>query len=181
MKTMNEQRVAAGRDPVDFDERKILKWAKKHWADLQWNGRQIRNAFQTAVALGEFKAKTFTQGDGPASTREATNAVMDVSHLNTIAKASAQFNDYLRLVHGLEEDKVAFKDRFRADPESQLKPFAYSSDENSGTESDEDSNADSDDDGDSDGSSESDRKKKSKKKGKGKSTKERNKARDKKK
>jgi hypothetical protein len=178
MKAMNAERIAAGRAPVDFDEKKILKWAKKHWENVQWNGRQIRNAFQTAVALGEFKAKAFVPADGSPSTKQVQNAVMDVSHLNTIAKASALFNDYLRQVHGVEEDKAAFKDRFRADPETQIKAFVYSSDEDSDSDSEKSSNGDSDDsDEDSDESSDMEEKKKKK----AKSKKRKEKAKDKKK
>jgi hypothetical protein len=184
---MNDERIANNRASVHFDEKKILGWAKKHSDKLQWNGRQIRNAFQTAVALGEFKAKNSVQtADVSSSSIETPHAVMDISHFKTIAKASAQFNEYLRLVHGIEEDKVAVKDRWRADPESQLLPkaFEYSSDDISDSDSDKSSDDESGDDGkNSDTSSESGkrRKKKAKSKSKSKKEKEKEKSRAKKK
>lgn len=41
----------------------ILKFARKHYLRLErrglstWNGRQIRNAFQTAITLAEYEAR----------------------------------------------------------------------------------------------------------------------------
>lgn len=54
--------------PIAFDREKLLSWAKKHFERHDsdkgddpgtykfstWNGRQIRNAFQTAIALASY-------------------------------------------------------------------------------------------------------------------------------
>ena len=43
----------------------IRRFAKEHWkenSDARWNGRQIRNAFHTAIAMAEYDA----QGDSIA-------------------------------------------------------------------------------------------------------------------
>ncbi|KAF2232372.1 P-loop containing nucleoside triphosphate hydrolase protein, partial [Viridothelium virens] len=44
---------------IQFDREQLLNFAKRHFDDtvdyeLSWNGRQIRNAFQTAIALAEY-------------------------------------------------------------------------------------------------------------------------------
>ncbi|KAK4971270.1 hypothetical protein LTR66_011426 [Elasticomyces elasticus] len=52
-----------------------------------WNGRQIRNAFQTAVALAEFEAK-----DSLPHLRW--------QHFQTVAIASDEFDEYLRKTRG---------------------------------------------------------------------------------
>ncbi|KAK8101897.1 hypothetical protein PG999_012271 [Apiospora kogelbergensis] len=53
--------------PIKFDREKLIAWAKRHFdkhdldssedpkASGTWNGRQIRNAFQTAIALAAYE------------------------------------------------------------------------------------------------------------------------------
>ncbi|KAJ0423901.1 P-loop containing nucleoside triphosphate hydrolase protein [Aspergillus carlsbadensis] len=48
----NPQREA----PVKFDRGKLLEFAEEQYnSDTPWNGRQIRNAFQTAIALADYE------------------------------------------------------------------------------------------------------------------------------
>ncbi|EPE35643.1 P-loop containing nucleoside triphosphate hydrolase [Glarea lozoyensis ATCC 20868] len=108
MISINEERVVNGLPPVEFNHDKIIKWVKKNHHLLQWNGRQIRNAFQTAVALGEFKAKDKAK-DG-----ETPIPVMDIKHFKIIGKASMEFNQYLLATHGFTEDKAAAREQLRA-------------------------------------------------------------------
>lgn len=76
--------------------KEILKFAKEHYMDLKrgksgsWNGRQIRNAFQTAIALAEFEAA------------EACNSHVELGrqHFVTVAQASEDFDKYLRSTFG---------------------------------------------------------------------------------
>jgi hypothetical protein len=51
------ERQNAQRDtPVKFDRSKLLEFAEEQYnSDTPWNGRQIRNAFQTAIALAEYE------------------------------------------------------------------------------------------------------------------------------
>lgn len=126
LKTINKDREERKLLPIDFDKRKILKWVELNWEVLQWNGRQIRNAFQTAVALAEFKAKHDAAAAAAAaaekkkkssksgkSVKKSPPPVMDVSHFKLIADASMQFNDYLLATHGEDEDAMAVRDKTR--------------------------------------------------------------------
>ncbi|KAI8316081.1 hypothetical protein K4K61_011111 [Colletotrichum sp. SAR11_59] len=88
------------------DEDEIVKWAKVNWESLQWNGRQIRNAFQTAIALAEFKAqsKDKARRTGKVSSSPTPSSpkrpVLSQDTFMLIAEASIQFNDYLLQTHG---------------------------------------------------------------------------------
>lgn len=90
---------------IKYDEERILRFAKANYSTLQWNGRQIQNAFQTALALARFQVSS----DPKKSPR------VRVSHFKTIAKASIQFDDYLKEVHVGDETKKAKKKQLRAD------------------------------------------------------------------
>ncbi|KAM0805097.1 hypothetical protein BDR22DRAFT_885171 [Usnea florida] len=56
----------------------------------RWNGRQIRNAFQTAIALAEWDLKT-----EKTKTAKLTRACFE-----KVDKASREFDKYLRDTHG---------------------------------------------------------------------------------
>ncbi|KAF8861394.1 P-loop containing nucleoside triphosphate hydrolase protein [Acephala macrosclerotiorum] len=136
MYAINEERVQNGRLPIEFKADRIIKWVKKNWMVVHWNGRQIRNAFQTAIALGEFRASASSPTQAP---------VMDVKQFKTIATSSVQFNQYLLETHGADEDKTAKRDMIRTelDPaKMNLKQFVTSGDSFDSTE---DSSAESDD------------------------------------
>lgn len=111
LKEINTERVENGRQPIDFNARKIRDWVSDHWEGMQWNGRQIRNAFQTAVALSEFKAKQLSaRHPGSAS----VSPVLEIKQFKLLVKASKQFNDYLHRTHGDDEDQRAVLDQVRA-------------------------------------------------------------------
>lgn len=111
LKEINKERLEAGRKPIDFNAKKLIDWVSDYWEVMQWNGRQIRNAFQTAVALAEFKAKHINaQHPGSPSTRP----VLEIKQFKLLAKASNQFNEYLLLTHGDDEDQRAMLDQVRA-------------------------------------------------------------------
>jgi len=81
----------------DQAREEILQFATDHYNELsgsgaQWNGRQIRNAFQTAIALAEYQAQQIRkeyeiEGVLPPCLRKA--------HFETVAKASKHFDQYL--------------------------------------------------------------------------------------
>jgi len=142
MHAVNEERVKNGRLPIESKADMIIKWAKKNYTVVHWNGRQIRNAFQTAIAMGEFRARP-----DPSSPPQAP--VLDVKQFKVIATASVQFNQYLLETHGADEDKTAKRDMIRSeiDPaKMNLKHFASSDDssEASFATSNEDSDEESD-------------------------------------
>ncbi|KGO42033.1 ATPase, AAA-type, core [Penicillium expansum] len=119
---MSRIHVQIGYDPLDEDSRRQIwdgyfkKLSKNHNNDgqeircsydakefvrksddlraLRWNGREIRNAFQTAVALACFQAK---QEGNPIP--ELTD-----DHLRQVVNMSHNFKSYVKAVRGKEED-----------------------------------------------------------------------------
>ena len=89
---------------LDFSEEEIRDFAENHWLDnvdkpsRRWNGRQIRNAFQTALALANWEFYEMKQG------RNLKKPMLKAQHFKAVAKTSAHFDDYLSDVHGITED-----------------------------------------------------------------------------
>ena len=88
MHAVNQDRVKNGWLPIELKAGMIIKWAKEYYTVVHRNGRQIRNAFQTAIAMGEFRARP-----DPSSPPQAP--VLDIKQFKIIATASVQFNQYL--------------------------------------------------------------------------------------
>lgn len=90
----------------DEDIREILLFAEDHYkrlAELKgtWNGRQIRNAFQTAIAFAEWDAHKIRmeyEGSGPIKPR------LKKEHFRRVAEASKHFDQYIRETVGTEAD-----------------------------------------------------------------------------
>ncbi|GAB1312064.1 hypothetical protein MFIFM68171_02274 [Madurella fahalii] len=157
LKDINKAREDVDQSPIEFDKKKILKWVERNWDTLQWNGRQIRNAFQTAVALAQFTAKMEAEEDRRRySSKKATGKqrsrsrsrtprppVMGVHHFKLIADASMQFSEYLQETHGIDEDLMAHRDEIRALAfEPKVKRKELQEVESSSTESDSDNESD---------------------------------------
>jgi hypothetical protein len=102
---------------IDIDEDGILRFASRYYKKhkkMRWNGRQVRNACQTALALAEFDAQRGVLG-------EITDAVADVSgkvnelakvHLTVhyfeiVAKAYLEFMNYLNAIYGRDAERRA--------------------------------------------------------------------------
>lgn len=85
----------------DFKEGQISVFAADYFRSNEegrWNGRQIRNAFQTALALAEYEA----QGGGAEDDADKKDPIvtLDAKHFKTVADAYLGFVDYLRDVYG---------------------------------------------------------------------------------
>ncbi|KAL8387234.1 hypothetical protein RB595_010059 [Gaeumannomyces hyphopodioides] len=82
---------AEGELKVRFNREEIMKFARRHWRkgedENRWNGRQIRNAFQTAVALAAFEE---TEREG-----QDLEPRIQTEHFEKVWKASDEFNKYL--------------------------------------------------------------------------------------
>lgn len=65
---------------------------------LEWNGREIRNAFQMAVTLAEYTNERDSK-DGLIMLRDV--------YFKQVVRMSYNFAQYLRRVHGAEPEKVA--------------------------------------------------------------------------
>ncbi|GAP89021.2 putative P-loop containing nucleoside triphosphate hydrolase protein [Rosellinia necatrix] len=75
---------------------------------LDWNGREIRNAFQTAVALAEYR---FQQKQDKG---EDEGPVLDQRDFEQVLDMTYQFKEYLEKVHDATMDERAFRNRHRA-------------------------------------------------------------------
>ncbi|KAI0975374.1 hypothetical protein F4678DRAFT_420118 [Xylaria arbuscula] len=96
----------------EYDAKQYVK--KDHMVKkLQWNGREIRNAFQTAVALAVFDSKVARQkGAGD----EDSIPEIKEKHLTQVVKMSAAFKDYVTATHeGVEDADRAYRFGIRHD------------------------------------------------------------------
>ncbi|KAL9018868.1 MAG: hypothetical protein Q9185_003839 [Variospora sp. 1 TL-2023] len=101
---MNLDRLAKSKKALEVEADEIYEYARKHYRSLHrqgkttWNGRQIKNAFQTAIALAEFDANRNAGRRKP---------VLSLEHFKVVAQVSEDFDDYLVRVHGGNEADLA--------------------------------------------------------------------------
>lgn len=83
---------------IVYNREKIMNFADKQFkTGTRWNGRQIRNAFQTAISLAGYdhtKKLALDPRHAPAK------AKLTKDHFKKVAKASADFDDYVKEVMG---------------------------------------------------------------------------------
>lgn len=103
LKGVKEMYASRGRK-LKIKEDDIFDWAKKHFKDNHWNGREIFNSCQTAIALAEWEYKTGVQ----------KKLVLREKHFEKVAEASRGFEKYLS---DLREEEVveAWKQGARID------------------------------------------------------------------
>lgn len=103
-------------DRVKIEEDEIIIAAGKHWREhkhARWNGRQIRNACQTALALAEFDAQP--KGKKYDIKEKSTSKIdLKLSHLEIVSNAYLEFTDYLKAVHGADAEGRANESGLRA-------------------------------------------------------------------
>ncbi|KAK3305667.1 uncharacterized protein B0T15DRAFT_396394 [Chaetomium strumarium] len=78
----------------------IMEFAKDHYKRLKrspdlvvWNARQIRNAFQTAVAIAAYESYG---AHGNSGNTGLLGTVLEASHFEKVAKSAVQFDRYLK-------------------------------------------------------------------------------------
>jgi hypothetical protein len=109
------------KDRVDANEFALLRFAKKHFYDNEgqkgWDGRQIFNAFQTAIALAEFDQVEKEKESGTtAESGLRIKPKLTEEHFSQVAKTYKKFEDYLQETHGGYNDTLMSKmDGLRAD------------------------------------------------------------------
>ena len=94
-------------EPMEIEGEKIFEFAEQHYhitapKKANWNGRQIRNALQTAAALAEFEADQETQRrrkSSPGANLAPVVPELKVMHFDRVAWASFQFDKYLAQTH----------------------------------------------------------------------------------
>ena len=102
---------------LNFSEEEIKRFAEKHWLDnvnkpsRHWNGRQIKNAFQTALALANWEYYENKQ-------QRLEKPLLKATHFDRVAKTSAHFDDYIGDIYNISEDTfsvLAERDSLRKD------------------------------------------------------------------
>jgi len=108
---MQMRRIKERLKTIQIDNQQILEYAKLHFetqcrltGGTGWNGRQIRNAFQSATALAQFECKNSTE---PVH--------LQVRHFEIVAKAAAEFDDYLIRTTGHSDAERAAFNMMRTD------------------------------------------------------------------
>lgn len=97
----NLNRLRRSNSDICFQESEIEAFARAHWQDgKRWNGRQIRNAFQTAVALAEYEFQEKRQRCEQTGDQPPIRPALETHHFQAVAKTSAEFDDYLQSVMG---------------------------------------------------------------------------------
>jgi hypothetical protein len=138
---------------INADE--IKSFARKHWDEnpnARWNGRQIRNAFHTAVAMAEFDARK--RGDVYDQRRDVEIKI-GKEQFEKIAKTASEFDSYMEETMGTTFDDQAAKAGFRKEQSKEVeskKPKSKSrsdkkSSKSSKKETDSDSNTSDDSSG----------------------------------
>ncbi|KAL5114046.1 hypothetical protein ACEQ8H_008060 [Pleosporales sp. CAS-2024a] len=104
-----------GRTNVTVNSSEIKKFARRHWQDnpkARWNGRQIRNAFHTAVAMAEFQARE-KEKDGSYNANKDVKITIGREQFETIAKTAKEFDDYMTETMGFTYEDRASKTGMR--------------------------------------------------------------------
>lgn len=98
---------------IEFDKDVLLDYAKQHFERAEkdgvtWNGRQIRNAFQTAIALGQWERRNKILEAGFKNEEEAMatgkkkwrKVQLTKKSFKSIAKTSRDFENYIANLRG---------------------------------------------------------------------------------
>lgn len=113
-----QQRVEERGVEIQIERQAILSWAVEYWKThkkMRWNGRQIRNACQTSLALAEYDAQNRpgnalidTASQERSNLEEPASPVrLTIGHLETVAKAYMQFMRYLHEIYGKDSERRA--------------------------------------------------------------------------
>lgn len=99
---------------IDIEYDGIKRFAKMHfwyYRNSRWNGRQIRNACQTALALAEYQA----QGDSKTKEHDPKATItLTVANFETVRNAYLEFTAYLSELYGANTAILAEEDLLRA-------------------------------------------------------------------
>ncbi|KAF2129150.1 hypothetical protein P153DRAFT_367415 [Dothidotthia symphoricarpi CBS 119687] len=109
-----QQRFKRQDRTITYDASAIKTFAAQHYDDHEynrWNGRQIRNLCQTALALAEFDAHG-RKIDGKVD-KEAT-VQLQLKHFALVQKAYIEFGEYLGDLRGTPGDQRAYDHSLRA-------------------------------------------------------------------
>ncbi|KAK4227338.1 P-loop containing nucleoside triphosphate hydrolase [Podospora fimiseda] len=103
-----EERFRSNGKSIEIDKVAIGSFASEHFANYphaRWNGRQIRNACQTALALAEFEV---------IEERNDSVIKLTIDHFKTVQKAYLDFAKYIQDLFGTNSARRAKEDKLRA-------------------------------------------------------------------
>lgn len=101
----NLARIKTSLPGIDVEEEEIRQFYEILWTENEkhptrhWNGRQIKNAFQTALALAD---REFQESGSRG--RRLERPILRGQHFKKVAHTSAHFDDYFATLHGLETE-----------------------------------------------------------------------------
>lgn len=111
-----------------FDETALMKFAKRHYRSHEpngttWNGRQIRNAFQTAIGIGQYqRLESIGQAaQGKLPEKSSRHIRLTVASFQTVAETTSDFERYIRSTRGDDRERAAASE-FRRDEHSSEPP-----------------------------------------------------------
>ena len=118
-----ERTLQRKKESLTVDKDEIMDFAMRHYKSSRekkanWNGRQIRNAFQTASALAEYDAweeNSRRQKDRTTADQAPISARLEKRHFETVATASLQFDEYMTETMGYNSVERAHHAQERTD------------------------------------------------------------------
>lgn len=106
---------------ITVDSSSIVDWAERHFRDNEevgrWNGRQIRNAFQTAASLAHFDALNPDEAE-PGVKPGVLNGI----HFDKVAQATRQFDLYMTKVNRATDSELARRQGIRTNEQDDAAP-----------------------------------------------------------
>ncbi|KAI7284241.1 hypothetical protein KC345_g2428 [Hortaea werneckii] len=98
---MNLQKLQV-RSSIEIRSKGIKKFAADYWKqnESQWNGRQIKNAFQTAVALAYWDWEQEKQEALATGKKARDKPVLRKTHFEDVAKTSLHFDNSMDKLYG---------------------------------------------------------------------------------
>ncbi|KAI1080425.1 P-loop containing nucleoside triphosphate hydrolase protein [Whalleya microplaca] len=112
---------------IEFDRQDMLDYAETQFekhkeTESTWNGRQIRNVFQTAITLGQYERsmrlleKGLTSEEAISTGKKRWKRLkLTTKSFDIIAETAQEFEDYLYAVHGDRDLNLALEDQLRDD------------------------------------------------------------------
>lgn len=127
------QRIERDNDKTEmkilFNEGNLMKFAKSHYqrnrrSGNTWNGRQIRNAFQTAIGIGQYeRLKKIKDAAKDNRTPEKSSRYirLTVKSFESVAETTSDFERYITSTRGDDRERAAVNE-FRRDERSSEPP-----------------------------------------------------------
>jgi hypothetical protein len=103
---------------IVYNRDKLLDFAERHYRRYEpegatWNGRQIRNAFRTALAIGHYERLSALRDAGMTPAQAASSGKkkwmrvwLRERNFQKVAKTSYEFEEYLSALRGKDSDNV---------------------------------------------------------------------------